>query len=305
MSATPSLVHVRPKLKPMKVMAACEMCGTRVNERQLKAHHRTCRGVIVKWRRDEAEGEAEGGEQRRERVCPRCEKVLTCDRDFEMHMAVAHRFYWRLDFGTDAEFEQWFRSEGLDETMIAGPSKYHGELHEKVFYCAINGGARMKVKCPCRLAIKRGPNGVVARYSVLHNHAERFVRQQMSNECRDMILEMLKLGMRNYEILKTIKETYPKTSMNYLVTSQAITRLRYRYHRSRSGKRTAVGGGGAGGAHRRRGRRSATEVESHRLQFGDLEEEKPVPEGSVWPLPELQCDYPAAGSNHGDCPLIN
>lgn len=229
-----------------------------------------------------------------------------------MHMAVAHKFYWRLDFENEAEFNDWFREEGLDETMIAGPSKTHEDVHEKVFYCAINGGARMKVKCPCRLAVKRSAHGVVVRYSVLHNHAERFVRQQMSNECRDLILAMLKQGLRNYEILKTIKQTYPKSSMNYLVTSQAITRLRYRFHHMSKiaakleGKSPAAAANTSTAASAEaatavaatptteRTRRSVKLQDSSEgpaqrgVQFADFGEEKQADAAGVWAIPELQ-----------------
>lgn len=201
------------------------MCGSQIGRKGPKAHAKSCRGILVKWRHGVDDDDSS------RRICPRCPAEFYDLKDFEVHMAVEHNFFWRLDFEHEEDFKKWFLDEGLDETTIAGPSKTHNDMFEKVFYCAVSGGQRMKVKCPCRVVIKKNAQGVMVRYFPSHNHAEKVVRQQMPNECRELILSLLRKKMKNAEILKVISDTYPESSVNHGISPLAISRLRCRYFR--------------------------------------------------------------------------
>lgn len=235
-------------MKPRKPLVDCVVCGMKVID--INRHKEICNSVLIRKYQVATTDSPLKEDSSSERICPRCEKVLIGDKDFEMHLAVTHKFFWWFEFTNEDEFKKWFKAEGFDETMyridrrptITHPSLIYkkSKFTRSTFYsCVINGKSFRKRKkkdpktlCPCQLSVGIKGETVCVEYFVLHNHTQRFVRQGITDDCREMIANMLNNGVEILQVFKAVKEAYPPTSVNYLIQPSNIVRLR-KYLRQR------------------------------------------------------------------------
>lgn len=195
-----------------------------------RTHHGP--GIPVKWPRPASnDPSVPPGEEKCERKCPECAKILLCDKDFELHVAVVHDYHWRYKFDTEDEFNVWFKAEGFEETIVKRHQRKNMFGFTNAFYsCAFNT-SRTKEKnetCSCRIHVHRDPYGIHVRYYAKHSHSHRVTRHRFTDECRAMVFKMIRDGYENSDILRTVKQTYPRTSVNQMMRVQNLSSYRKR-----------------------------------------------------------------------------
>ena len=172
---------VNPFRKPVNFR--CPKCNLPLLHSQLQSEHvRFCKGIFVKsmLRPFANRSMTQTTEAIRKIMCEECYKILTNQRDFEIHMAKEHKYSWCYEFKSQDNYRDWFYREGFNEALRLDSKQRlpNGDLH-LTYTCTNNNDTNpFYEKCYCRLDIRTcrmDMNTLHVAYYPIHNHPGKFV----------------------------------------------------------------------------------------------------------------------------------